>query len=147
MAINVNFTSPGTPPQSSDAANFISRADAFVTWISTFVSQLVSFVTQANALEQNVNAKEASAVQANTDAQIAMNTAIAASGATRWISGAAYLAGAVVWSPLTGTSYRSKVNTSGTTDPSIDDTNWFNMQPSPNLAVLKIQAQSNYGGF
>lgn len=136
-----------TPPQSNDAVNFLTRADAFVTALDVLQPQLNTAIGQMNQLETNVNAKEASAVQANLDAQSAMNTTISASGATKWVSGTAYLAGQVVWSPLTGTSYRAIVNTSGTTDPSVDSANWFNMQPSPNLAVLKIQSQINYGGF
>lgn len=50
--------------------------------------------------------------------------AAAAADASVWVSGAAYVAGDVVYSPLNFQSYRRLVNGSGVTDPSVDVINW-----------------------
>lgn len=149
MPVTQTITFSATPPTIGETPTLFNT-HAVAVWNelkNTTVPNLNTAFGQLNTLETNVNTKEASTVQAAADAQAAMATTIAASGATKWISGTAYLAGVVVWSPITGTSYRAIVNTSGTTDPSLDTANWFNLQPSPNLAVLKIQSQLNYGGF
>lgn len=43
---------------------------------------------------------------------------------TAWVSGTSYTAGQVRYSPITYFSYRRKTNGAGTTDPSLDTTNW-----------------------
>lgn len=70
MPISQIITDLPTPPSSSDAANFIARADAHVASLDNFVDELNVFRTEANALETNVNSKEASAVAAANAAQV-----------------------------------------------------------------------------
>nr|MDD5212347.1 hypothetical protein [Sulfuricurvum sp.] len=73
MAIDTNFTTPSSPPSSSDPINFRTRADAFVAWLVTLVTQLISFITQLNSTETNINAKEASTVAASAAAVASAN--------------------------------------------------------------------------
>ena len=61
MAITQVFSTPPTPPLSTDKTNFRTRYDAFLTYVQTLgATELQNFKTQVNALETNVNAKEVS---------------------------------------------------------------------------------------
>lgn len=50
--------------------------------------------------------------------------AVAEVANTVWVSGTTYTAGQVRYSPIDFLSYRRKTNGAGTTDPSLDPTNW-----------------------
>ena len=104
------ITALPTPPSRQDPSNFNDRADAFL-------GALPTFATEANALQENVNNSETNAVNAS-------NAAISATNITKWISGTSYSEGAVVWSPINGLAYRRMITGSGTTDPSLDTTNY-----------------------
>ena len=113
-----------TPPSRDDPTNFSARGDAFL-------GALPTFATEANALAVDVNADAVAAAAAVSDAEDAAVVAQAASGAalaaanvTKWISGTTYTEGTMVWSPISYLSYRRKTTGGGTTDPSIDTTNW-----------------------
>ena len=113
-----------TPPSRDDPTNFSARGDAFL-------GALPTFATEANALAVDVNADAAAAAVAASDAETAATgaeaAAVAASAAanvTKWISGTTYTEGTMVWSPISYLSYRRKTTGGGTTDPSIDTTNW-----------------------
>lgn len=84
------ITALPTPPQTTDPANFDSRADAWV-------SALQNWTTQANDLQTNVNAVEASATAA---AVLASASAAAAQAAQVLSQVAAAYKG--TWSGLTG---------------------------------------------
>jgi len=126
------ITALPTPPSRDDSVNFSARADAFV-------GALPNFGTETNALATNVynNAveAEADAVAAAASALSAQNSATAAnasaqaaaiaSNVNQWVSGTTYVAGSVVWSPITFLTYRRITNGAGTTDPSLDGTNWI----------------------
>lgn len=106
-----------TPPSRQDPANFNDRAD-------TFLSALPLFQSEANTLQTDVNAKQ---VQANTSAVNAAASELAAantSSATIWVSGTTYAIGANRFSPINFLTYRRKTAGAGTTDPSLDATNW-----------------------
>lgn len=105
------ITALPTPPSRQDTTNFNDRADAFL-------GALPAFTTEANAQAVEVNTASANAVAAN-------NAVIAATNITKWTSGTTYANGAVVWSPINGLAYR-RITTSGsgTTDPSLDATNY-----------------------
>lgn len=105
------ITALPTPPSRQDPTNFNDRADAFL-------GALPAFATEANALQANVNTSEANAV--NSAAAV-----LAATNIVKWVSGTTYANGAVVWSPINGLSYRRiTASGSGTTDPSLDSTNY-----------------------
>lgn len=119
----MSITPLPTVPQRSDGPTvFADRAD-------TFLAALPVFATEATALEANVNAKEASAVIAASTA----SGAAAANGATAWVSGTTYAIGNARYSPIDFQTYRRKTAGAGTTDPSLDTTNWARI----NLVALK----------
>lgn len=98
-------------PSRQDPVNFNDRADAFL-------GALPLFQSEANALSTEVNTASANAVAAN-------QAVIAATNITKWVSGTTYANGAVVWSPINGLAYRRiTASGSGTTDPSLDTTNY-----------------------
>lgn len=73
MAITETFTTPPTPPSSTDKTNFRTRYDAFFAYIQTLGTKLINFTTQLNSTETNINAKEASAVAAQVAAAASAN--------------------------------------------------------------------------
>jgi len=97
---------PAAPSRSMAPATFSLAAD-------TFLSALPTFATEMNALATAFNDIEASVLV--VEAAIDME---------KWISGTTYDEGDVVWSPANYQSYRRKTNGGGTTDPSLDTTNW-----------------------
>ena len=105
------ITALPSPPSRQDPTNFNDRADAFL-------GALPAFATEANAQAVEVNTASANAVAAN-------QAVIAATNITKWVSGTTYANGAVVWSPINGLAYRRiTASGSGTTDPSLDSTNY-----------------------
>ena len=108
---------PTPPSRSTDPANFAIEADAFV-------AALPEFQTDANAqavyLDALAVAVDADAVEATAAAQ----AAIAGANIATWVSGTTYAIGNVVFSPVDFQSYRRKTAGAGTTDPSVDGTNW-----------------------
>jgi len=114
------------PPAPSRAvpSTFSTLADAFLAALSTFV-------TEANVLQTDVNSKQviasAAAVAAaasELNAEAAADAAASSASAVKWVSGTTYVIGNVVWSPVNYRPYRRKTNGAGTTDPSVDTTNW-----------------------
>jgi hypothetical protein len=105
------ITALPTPPSRQDPTNFNDRADAFL-------GALPQFQSEANALQTNVNTSEVNAVASAA-------AVLAATNIVKWVSGTTYANGAVVWSPINGLGYR-RITTSGsgTTDPSLDTTNY-----------------------
>lgn len=98
-------------------------------------------MTEANELAENVTELEAltedHAAEANVSkiaAEAAATQAAFASGVTKWVSGTTYAEGFQAYSPLNFVTYRRKVAGGGTTDPSLDPTNWEPIWASRNLA-------------
>ncbi len=120
-----------TPPSRQDPVNFNDRADAFL-------GALPTFAIESNAAAENVVAKEASAVAA-------ASAAVAVSNTTKWISGTTYAEGAAVWSPINGFTYRRITAAgSGTTDPSLDTSNYAQISGSGNVSASA--STLNYDG-
>lgn len=125
---------PPAPSPTDDRATFSAKSFAHVAAQATFV-------TEANALEANVTALEAltegHADDAN-DARIAAEAAAVqssfAAGVVKWVSGTTYAEGFQAYSPLNFVTYRRKAAGGGTTDPSLDPTNWEPIWASRNLA-------------
>lgn len=122
-----SVTALPTPPSTASPTTFDTRADAFL-------GALPTFQTQNNALAANVfaNATDAatSATTAAAQVTLATNQATAAAsaasmaGATLWVSGTTYALGDARYSPTNLQTYRRKTAGAGTTDPSLDGTNW-----------------------
>lgn len=94
------------PPRRNAPSTFADLGDAFLAALPTFG-------TEANALRDTVVAAEANCI-----------AAAAGAGATLWVSGTTYAAGNARYSPIDYQTYRRKTAGSGTTDPSLDSTNW-----------------------
>jgi len=92
-----------------------------------------AFATAAvsTALTANTAAFDASLALA----QAAADSAAALVGAPRWISASTYALGALAWSPLDQRIYRRIVAGGGTTDPSLDATNWQPVAVDPNATI------------
>jgi len=124
-----SITALPTPPDPNDRSTFNARAYPWSVALNTLGSE-------ANALADNVydNAVEAvaSAAAATDMAALAQNSAsasAASAGATAWVSGTTYAAGDARYSPIDFQTYRRKTAGAGTTDPSLDATNWARVVP------------------
>lgn len=128
---------PSTPlgpvPTTADPANFDSRADAFLAALPTYQTELDALGTNVynNAVDAYNSAAASAASAATSTAQAAISTAnataaAASAGATTWANtGATYAIGDLKRSPLNGRIYRRlTASNAGTTDPSVDTTNW-----------------------
>ena len=110
-----------TPPDPNDRSTFNTRAYPWSIALPTFG-------TEVSAVAANV---KANADDAATQANNAANSAAAAlsaalvSGATVWVSDTTYSIGDVRYSPSNFQTYRRKTAGAGTTDPSLDATNWI----------------------
>lgn len=118
-------------PSRTDPANFSVRADNFLGELPDFATQINALATELNAIGTQVEANKTAAQTSETNAQASAfaaagsaNNAALNTGAALWVSGNSYSIGALVYSPLTSRTYRRKVAGAGTTDPSLDATNW-----------------------
>lgn len=143
----MSITALPQPPTRSDPVNFNSRADAFL-------SALPTFATEANELQADVNAKQTAAALSASNAAAAELAANAAANVTAWVSGTTYAVGNVRYSPITFLSYRRKTAGAGTTDPSVDSTNWqlingtgnVNLDGTQTLTNKTLSTGSNWNG-
>lgn len=140
MAITAptTITALPTAPATTDTATFDVRADALIAALPTMISQQNSNNTSAynNAVDASASAVAATAqvvlataqtTAATTQANNAAASAAAAAssaGATIWVSGTTYAIGNTRYSPNNSRIYRRKTAGAGTTDPSLDSTNW-----------------------
>lgn len=111
------ITALPTAPSRADPTNFSDRADAFLTALPTFG-------TEANVLQADVNSKQIIASTAATNAAASALAAGSTAGCTIWVSGTTYAIGDNRFSPINFLTYRRKLAGAGTTDPSLDSTNW-----------------------
>lgn len=128
-------------PSRTDPTNFSVRADNFLGELPDFATQVNALATELTALGNTVETNKNTAVTAANNAQASAfaatgsaNNAASSSGAALWISGTTYSVGNLVYSPITGRTYRRKIAGAGTTDPSADATNWIPI-------VLEISTQ------
>lgn len=138
-----------TPPSRNDPTNFSARGDAFLGALPTFATEANALAVAVNADAVSADADAATATTKATEAAASASAAAAASGAVKWVSGTTYAEGAVVWSPINYLSYRRKTAGGGTTDPSLDDTNWASILPpalpfSNTTALAQVMAVSMY---
>ena len=112
-------------PSTSSPSTFAALADAFIAALAVFRTQLIALATNCynNALDAFTSASNAaaSAVTATTQA----TAAVSGVNAIAWVSGTTYAVGNVRYSPVDFRSYRRITAGAGTTDPSLDTTNWL----------------------
>jgi hypothetical protein len=143
-------------PSRDDSVNFSARADAFVAALPPFGTEANALASNvySNALEAEVDATAAAASEATAGSfagQSAASALLAAqnTAAPLWVSGTTYAIGAVVYSPLDAAIYRRKTAGAGTTDPSLDSTNWAPAGPpapplvSTGLATFTASANTH----
>lgn len=139
-------------PDRADRATFSARATAFFSALKdTFVGQInaLADATNANAVEVAANAVAVATNAATATAAAA--AAASAASAPVWVSGQTYAQYAAVLSPLNLVVYRrTSAAGSGTTDPSLDTTNYQAVgsvptPPSPSGANLYLAA--NFGAL
>jgi hypothetical protein len=133
---------PPAPEPSDTPQQFNSKAFAFVGALDTFV-------TEANAQAVQVEADASDANDAKIDAEAAAAAAVASANASKWVSGTTYDEGDVVWSPITYLSYRRKSTGGGTTDPSLDSTNWAQVAGTGDVTTTGAQtlSQKNFQDY
>lgn len=110
------FSTPLPNTLSQTAEEFEQSANTLVSELNPIFSAVNSAVSEMNQLA--LNAESAAGELANA----------------AWVSGTTYTAGQVRYSPIDFFSYRRKTNGAGTTDPSLDPTNWA------------LQTRTTYGG-
>jgi len=121
-----------TAPSTSSPSTFAALADAFVAALATLRSQINTIATQTynNAVDAYNNAVASSSSASSSAVSAAASAASALSAsqtATAWVSGTTYAIGDTRWSPVNFLTYRRKTAGAGTTDPSLDSTNWASL--------------------
>jgi len=123
------LTSLPPSPQRSNPDTFANLADAWVNALeSVFTPEMNLIIPEINALSSSAtnaaNNAIASADTATTQASLAQQAAIS-TGSIAWVSGTTYSVGDLRYSPTDFQTYRRKTTGAGTTDPSLDLTNWL----------------------
>lgn len=139
-------------PSRADPTNFSARGDAMMTALETvFVPQMNTVIGELNTLATGITASvdvaSAASTTATTQATNAANSAAAAAASVAstsiaWVSGTTYSIGDLRYSPITFATYRRKTAGAGTTDPSLDITNWGSA-----LAVSGLTTTYTYTAF
>jgi hypothetical protein len=144
-----------TPPSRDDPANFAARGDAFLAALPNFQGQANDTADAVNADAAAAAASAAAAATSEANALDSANSAQASSlsaaqsaSAVPWVSGTTYAIGDVRWSPVNGRIYRRITNGAGTTDPSLDATNWLAVGfASPTLVAVSAVSVTMLAGF
>lgn len=95
---------------------------------ATFIAKADAFVAALGTLVTEVNA------------------ALGVTNMTKWISGTTYAIGDVTWSPTDFQAYRRKIAGAGTTDPSLDTTNWQRTEVSLSTLVAQTATACTTAG-
>lgn len=111
------ITALPTPPSRQDPTNFNDRADAFL-------GALPQFQSEANTLQTDVNNKQIACAISEANAAASALASANTANTSKWISGTTYAIGDNRFSPINFLTYRRKTAGAGTTDPSLDSTNW-----------------------
>ena len=133
-----SFTPLPTTPDRTDRATFSTRMQAWFNAIPIFGTQLAALASNVhdNAVDAYNSAVAAAASVAAAAAHVATalahrdaaatsaGTAASAVAAPLWVSGATYSTVNQARSLINGLAYQRITNGNGTTDPSLDPTNW-----------------------
>lgn len=120
----------------------VAGISANVSTVAGMQANIASVVTNITSI-QNAEANATIAQNSANAAVLAANAAVLTANVTMWVSGTSYLTGANVWSPIDFQTYRAKVNTSGTTDPSSDTTNWQKLSGASGM-ILDTTTANTY---
>lgn len=131
---------PTPPGPTDDTATFNARAFALVAALADFVSDANAQAVDVNADAAAAAASAAAALASQLLAAASEAAAAASAGAALWVSGSTYALGDRVWSPVNLQVYGRIVAGAGTTDPSLDGTNWARVYAVPEL----LTAESYY---
>lgn len=131
MPLSINQI-PTPVPSSTDPANFSARGDAVFGAFPNFITQTNAVASEAAANRDSAEASKTAAANSETNAATyaanattSANNASSSSVAPLWVSGTTYAINDKRVSPITGQVYRRKTAGAGTTDPSLDSTNWY----------------------
>lgn len=136
-----SMTAAPTSPDRADRATFTARSITLDNWrknqnvpemtaaLANVFANATDTAASAVSAASQVALAVAQVVLAATQATNAANSAAAAAVsvatvATVWVSGTTYAIGDLCYSPITFITYRRKTAGAGTTDPSLDTTNW-----------------------
>ncbi len=142
-------SAPSPAPQRGEKTTFAARMDAFVTWVSAAVAQFGAAATNVNANASEALTSATNAAASATSASGSASAAATASGAILWVSGTTYAVGDCRFSPINTATYRRRSGTAGagTTDPSLDATNWALISYfSPPYLHVRDERSSGTGG-
>ena len=135
---------PSPAPTRADPANFNVRADAYHTWLVPHVNtELPAVFTWMTARQNDVAALAQDAEDQVALAEAAAAAATSAANASIWVSGQTYAIGVVRFSPINFLSYRRKTAGAGTTDPSLDATNWALVAGTGDVTLTGTQTLTN----
>ena len=115
---------PTAPNRSMDSTTFTTTADTWVAALGPVTDAMNTLGGEIDADATTASAAAAAALASQAAAAGSASAAAASSNATVWVSGTTYAFGANVISPITALTYRRIVAGAGTTDPSLDTTNW-----------------------
>lgn len=145
--INEVIPGLGTPPLTTNPTGFDANADQlYGVDLPAVIASMNTFKDEANVVagEVNTNASNAATSAGNSSdfadlSEAAKVAAQNAANATLWVSGGPFVAGDVRYAPSNYKSYRCKISNSGTTDPSLDITNWQDLSSSFVVQVVNTQ--------
>lgn len=140
-----SYSALPTPPDTNDPLNFDTRADAFLAALPAFQTETNALAANAYANASDANTQASAAAASAATAVTNAATAASNAGATIWVSGTTYSVGDARYSPINLRVYRRKVGGAGTTDPSLDPTNWMPAIPDPTGSNVFLAL--NFGGL
>lgn len=141
---------PTFPPIGSATFN----ADAYAWAVFMAGTNKTELDALMAAMDVDAAAAAAAAIAALASQTAAAASAVAAAAsaasasavAAAWVSGTTYAIGNVVYSPINFGTYRRTTAGAGTTDPSLDTTNW-RAAIFVNTAGSTLYLNNSYGGF
>lgn len=121
-SINANATNIANINTVSANISNINNVESNISNVNTVASNIPNIsIVVANIVDiQNAEENAQIAAQSANSASLTANV-------TKWISGTSYDEGDNVWSPIDFQTYRRKIAGAGTTDPSVDSTNWLKL--------------------
>lgn len=137
-------TLPPAPQPTDDTSTFNTKAFALLAALATFVTETNAVAGETNTAAGNsaasagtASVQAAAALASQLAAAASANASAASAGATAWVSGTTYALGVRVWSPLNQQLYSRRVAGGGTTDPSLDYSNWRRVRIEADLQTAR----------